>query len=189
MLSLESLILRHFFEVQGFMVRQCLPTNPSGIESLQIVHPDAPKAQKLPPILFSTDIPKISKALVWIPSWQAQKITPAMLKDSQELMKFIDKRLAQRKMPADFDLSDAPKIVVVPATPKEAGAREQTINLLKARNIDAMISFRSILLDLIARLDVRKQTEGLQLLQILNNFDLLKTTQMELFSSNHERRK
>jgi len=189
MLSLESLILRHFFEVQGFMVRQCLPTSPSGIESLQIIHPDAPKGHKIPPIIFSSDIPQIDRALVWIPSWQALKISPAMLKDSQELMKFIDKRLAQRKLPADFDLTDSPKIVVVPATPKEPQAREQTINLLKARNIDAMISFRSVLLDLIARLDVRKPTEGLQLLQILHNFDLLKTTQMELFSSNHERRK
>jgi len=189
MQSLESTLLRHFFEIQGFMVRQCVPSTQGGTESLQIVHPDAKGSPALPSILFCSDIPLVARALVWLPSWQASKFSTSLLKDSQELMKFIDKRLAQRKVPAEFDQTDAPKIVVVPAVPTEADAREQTINLLKARGIDAMISFRSILLDLIARLDVRKPTEGLQLLQILHNFDLLKTTQMELFSTNHERRK
>jgi hypothetical protein len=40
---------------------------------------------------------------------------------------------------------------------------------------------------LIAHLDVRQPREGLQLLQILDNFDLLKKAQMELFQDERKR--
>ena len=38
--SVEALILRHYFELQGFLVRQCLPKTPQGLESMQVVNPN-----------------------------------------------------------------------------------------------------------------------------------------------------
>ena len=183
MASIEGMILRHYFELQGFLVRQCLPANSHGIESLQVVNPNKKEDEDetLSPILFSSDLPKLRSALVWLPGWSALKITPGLLKNAAELSKFIDKRLAERKNPAEFDSTDHMKIIVVPAVPMEEPHRSETIELLKARGISSMLSLKGVLQDLIARLDVRHPREGLQLLQILSNFDLLKTTQMELF--------
>jgi len=185
--STEALILRHYFELQGFLVRQCLPTSTSGIESMQIVNPQARRQEEIPAILFSSDLPRIKNAVVWLPNWNALKITPAFLKNAAELEKFINKRLAERKTPKEIEDGDYLKIIVVPAVPTVEPYRGETMDVLRAHRIDSMLSFRSVLQDLIARLDVRQVREGLQLLQILSNFDLLKTTQMELF--NDERKK
>lgn len=188
MTAVEALILRHYFELQGFLVRQCLPKSPNGAESLQIVNPVLKKQDAgCPPILFSSDLQKIHKALVWLPSWGALKISPTLLKSSAELSKFIDKRLAERKRPAELEEGEHLKIVVVPAIPMDEPYRGETIALLQARGVSAMLSLRSVIQDLIVRQDIRHPQEGLQLLQILVNFDLLKTTQMELF--NDDRRK
>ena len=188
MASIEGLILRHFFETQGFLVRQCLPSDSRGIESLHVANPAVKKFEKPSPILFASDLSNLQKAIVWLPGWSALKVTKAQIKNSREMMQFIDKRLAERKIPAEFDESDAVRVVVVPTVPTEEPYRTETIDLLRARKIDAMLSLRSVLLDLIARLDIRQQQEGLQLLHILSNFDLLKTTQMELFANDDRKR-
>ena len=183
MASIEGVLLRHYFESQGFLVRQCLPHGAQGVESLQVINPKNKSESGVGPILFSSELSKLSRALVWLPGWNALKITPLILKNTAELCKFIDKRLAERRNPAEFEESDDIKIIVVPTIPTEEPYRSETIALLKARGIASMLSLRSVLQDLIARMDPREPREGLQLLQILSNFDLLKTktTQMELF--------
>jgi hypothetical protein len=187
MFSLETVILRHFFEAQGFLVRQCLPATPNGIESLHVINPVLKKQGEISPILFVSDIGNLQKGLLWLPGWNALKIIPSQVKTSRELMQFIDKRLAERKVPAEFDETDAAKIVVVPSIPTEEPYRSETLDLLRVRKIDAMLSLKAVLMDLIARLDMRQPREGLQLLQLLANFDLLKTAQMELFQDDRKR--
>jgi hypothetical protein len=181
MASLEGLILRHYFESQGFLVRQCLPGATGGVESLRVINPNLKKRAEIPPIIFSSDLEEVHSALLWLPNWSALKVSPSLLKNPAELAKFIDKRLAERKTPAEIAESGFWKIVVVPSVPTEEPHRSQTIALLKARGIDAMLSMRGVLQDLISRTDPRKPREGLQLIEVLANFDLLKNTQMELF--------
>jgi hypothetical protein len=187
MFSLEATLLRHFFETHGFLVRQCLPSGANATESLQVINPSAAANRDIPPILFASGLDVLSRGLVWLPGWSALKISPSQLKSQAELTRFIDRRLAERKVPAEFDETNAARIVVVPSVPTEEPYRTEVIELLKVRKIDAMLSLRSVLLDLIAHLDVRQPREGLQLLQILDNFDLLKKAQMELFQDERKR--
>ena len=55
--------------------------------------------------------------------------------------------------------------------------------MLKERGVDAIISFRSMLLDLIEKTEINRnygKSDTLQVIRILKNYDLLKDAQMEL---------
>ena len=61
--------------------------------------------------------------------------------------------------------------------------RSQSVDLLKARGVDAIISFRAMLLDLLEKIEINQnytKSDTLQVMRILKNYDLLKDTQLDL---------
>jgi hypothetical protein len=83
------------------------------------------------------------------------------------------------------------KILVAPALPSAANAREQSITLLRSKGIDAVIPFRSMLLDLIRKIEVNRnyqKSDLLQVLRILKNYELFREPQLELFRPKRARR-
>ena len=79
---------------------------------------------------------------------------------------------------------DLLKVLVLPGLPTENPYREQSMELLKEKGVDGIISFRSMLLDILARVEINRnyqKSEILQVLRILKNYDLLSDPQMELF--------
>jgi hypothetical protein len=78
------------------------------------------------------------------------------------------------------------KILVVPALPLAAAARDESIALLRSKGVDAVIPFRTMLADLVARTEINRnyqKSDLLQTIRILKNYDLIKDPQMELFKS------
>ena len=83
------------------------------------------------------------------------------------------------------DEGDIVKILVLPALPTAEPARSQSVQLLKERGVDAIISFRAMLLDLIASVETNRsygKSDTLQVIRLLKNYDLLKEPQMDLLS-------
>ena len=83
-------------------------------------------------------------------------------------------------------LGDGPiaKVLCLPEFPASGELRGQALRILKERGIDGVILFRTMLLDLAAHVDVNKNYEKsdlLQVLRILKSYDLLKDAQLELF--------
>src|SRR5205823_11444340 len=75
------------------------------------------------------------------------------------------------------------KILVLPSLPTAEPFRSQSVELLKARGIDAIISFRAMLLDLLEKIEVNQnysKSDTLQVMRILKNYDLLKDAQLDL---------
>jgi hypothetical protein len=59
------------------------------------------------------------------------------------------------------------------------------VAMLKERGVDAIISFRSMLLDLIEKTEINRnygKSDTLQVIRILKNYDLLKDAQLDLLS-------
>jgi hypothetical protein len=57
--------------------------------------------------------------------------------------------------------------------------------MLKERGVDAIISFRTMLLDIIDRVEINRnyrKSDTLQLLRILKTYDFLKDPQLDLLS-------
>jgi hypothetical protein len=83
------------------------------------------------------------------------------------------------------------KILVVPALPQTARAREESITLLRSKGVDAVIPFRTILTELINETEANRnyqKSDLLQIIRILKNYDLLKGPQLELFKAKRKKR-
>ena len=67
-----------------------------------------------------------------------------------------------------------------------SGGRAEVVrSMLKARGVDAIISFRAMLLDLLEKIEVNQnyaKSDTLQVMRILKNYDLLKDPQMDLLA-------
>jgi hypothetical protein len=112
-----------------------------------------------------------------------------MLKSSPEIFSFLEQNVlkeAERLFPPDppdDPTGSLTKILVLPSLPTAEPFRSQSVELLKARGVDAIISFRAMLLDLLEKIETNQnytKSDTLQVMRILKNYDLLKDTQMEL---------
>ena len=85
--------------------------------------------------------------------------------------------------PPDDPAGALTKILVLPSLPTAEPFRSQSVELLKARGVDAIISFRAMLLDLLEQIETNQnytKSDTLQVMRILKNYDLLKDTQLDL---------
>ena len=76
------------------------------------------------------------------------------------------------------------KILVVPALPQAAAARDESIALLRSKGIDAVLPFRTMLAELVNKTEVNRnyqKSDLLQIIRILKNYDLCQEPQLELF--------
>ncbi|MCF7837519.1 MAG: hypothetical protein K9N49_02720, partial [Candidatus Marinimicrobia bacterium] len=83
-------------------------------------------------------------------------------------------------------------ILCVSDLPSTRLARRATLEVLRAKGITGVLLFRTILTELIERIEVSKSYEKsdvLQVLRILKNYGLLKDAQLELFGRRPRRRK
>jgi len=80
---------------------------------------------------------------------------------------------------------------VVPALPQNREARDESIGVLKSKGVDAVIPFHTMLADLIGQIEVNRnyqKSDLLQILRILKNYDFFKEPQLELFKTRRRKR-
>jgi len=76
------------------------------------------------------------------------------------------------------------RILVLPGIPTAEPHRSEVVKLLRERGVDGVISFRSMLGDIIQKVEVNRnyaKSDLLQVLRLLKAYDLVKEPQMELF--------
>ena len=84
------------------------------------------------------------------------------------------------------------KILVVPALPHGAEARARSIELLRAKGLDAVIPFHTVLADLIGRIEVNRnyqKSDLLQVIRILKKYGFFKEPQLELFKAGRRKKR
>jgi hypothetical protein len=198
MSAIDEGIVREFFEQNGFFVRQVRKyqvqaRRKTGDEEVDLlVHNPAwrKSARKPDFFLFSSELQFVRHALVAVKPWHTEVFTPAMLKGSPEIFGFLEQNVvkqASRLFPTDSGEvgADVAKILVLPALPTAEPFRSQSVELLKERGVDGIISFRSMLLDLIEKIEANRnygKSDTLQVIRILKIHDLLKDAQLDLLS-------
>jgi len=109
---------------------------------------------------------------------------------SPELFRFLEKKVFQ-KMAREFGEGGALlKTLVVPALPQDSQARAHSIGILKSKGIDAVLSFRTMLAELVSQVEPNRnyqKSDLLQLIRILKNYDFFKGPQLELFKAKQKR--
>ena len=203
MSSVDESIVREYFEQNGFLVRQLRKyqvqsrkkTADEEVDLLVFNPSFVPNVRKPDFMLFSSELKFIHKAVVVVKGWHTLRFTPSMLKSSPEIFRFLEKTVVKKVSDMFIDKSkkksedqeiddDMMKILVLPGLPTENPYREQSIQLLQEKGVDGIISFRSMLLDILAKVEVNRnyqKSEILQTLRILKNYELLGNPQLELF--------
>lgn len=205
MSSVDESIVREYFEQNGFLVRQLRKYQVQSRKKtadeevdLLVYNPSfQPDSRRPDFMLFSSELKFIHKAVVVVKGWHTLRFTPSMLKSSPEIFRFLEKTVVKKISDLFFDsdkkgnyhpeeemVDDLMKILVLPGLPTENPYREQSIQLLREKGVDGIISFRSMLLDILAKIEVNRnyqKSDILQTLRILKNYELLGNPQMELF--------
>jgi len=190
MAAVSETIVREYFELNGFLVRQHRKfTSPTRHENDEIdflvFNPKA--SNTLPPLPFeltSRDLLDISKAVVVVKGWHTETFSPAVLANAPEIFRSLGPDALKRAAEGFTNDQSLVRILVIPALPHGDEARFQSIELLKSKGIDAVIPFRTILSNLIERTQTNRnyqKSDVLQLIRVLKNYDFFTEPQMELF--------
>ncbi len=196
MSAVSETIVREYLELHGFFVRQQRKfIAPSRSEDDEVdfyaLNPHYAPGDPLPFVLGSADLPGVARALVVVKGWHTETFSPGLLANAPEIFRFVE--------PAAFEhtaktfVGDGPitKLLVVPALPSGEEARAQSIELLRAKGIDAVIPFRTMLADLIAEIEVNRnyqKSDLLQVIRILKNYGFFREPQLELFEPGRKKR-
>jgi hypothetical protein len=202
MSAIDEGIVREYFEQNGFLVRQVRKyqvqaRRKTGDEEIDLLvyNPAFQRGSRKPDFfLFSNDLPNVHRAMVAVKGWHTDVFSPGMMKNSPEIFRFLEENVlkqATRLFPADSEDAGSgeegggalTKILVLPSLPTAEPFRSQSVQVLKERGVDAIISFRSMLLDLIDKIEINRnyrKSDTLQVMRILKNYDLLKDAQLDL---------
>jgi len=193
MSAVSETIVREYFELHEFLVRQhrkyvgqIRRDEDDDIDFFVLnPHPQTPTGA-LPFVLGSPDLPFIERAIVVVKGWHTDVFSTSRLEASPAIFRFVAPKVFQQAARAFGKAGTPLKVLVVPSLPQTASARDESIALLRSKGIDAVIPFRTMLAELVARtapnLNYQK-SDLLQIIRILKNYDFFKEPQMELFKA------
>jgi len=198
MAAVSETIVREFFELHGFLVRQqrkyvaSTRREDDDIDFFVLNPQPRDREVPLPFILASEDLPGVARAVVVVKGWHTETFTSGVLANAPEIFRFLEPGVFKRAIETFGEDGALTKILVVPALPQTEEARQQSIALLRGKGIDAVIPFRTILGDLIAQTEANRnyqKSDVLQLIRVFKNYDFFKDPQLELFRPKRKRKK
>jgi len=197
MSAVSETIVREYFELHEFLVRQhrkyigqARDAEEDDIDFFVLNPHPQPRNAGAPFVLGSADLAFIARAVVVVKGWHTMVFGPSQLTHSPEIFRFVEPKVFQQAARA-FGKEGAPlKILVVPALPQDAPARDESIALLRSKGIDAVIPFRTMLTDLVNATEINRnyqKSDLLQIIRILKNYDFFREPQLELFKAGRRR--
>ena len=137
MAAVSEIIVREFFELNGFFVRQqrkyiaIARRDDDEIDFLIWNSRYNADAGPLPFVLTSLDLTGISRAVVVVKGWHTETFSPGVLANAPEIFRFVDAPVFHQAARAFREDGPLVKILVVPALPQNESARDASIELLR----------------------------------------------------------
>ena len=140
-------------------------------------------------LLFSSELKHLRSAIICVRGWHAEKAALASMTNGADMLKYLETNVL-KKVEKWFEFeywrelgeTEFPKkILVAPVFPMQEVYRARIVAALKDKGVDGILSFKSMLLDIVDRVDTRNvypKSELLQLVRTLKTFDLIKDSQM-----------
>jgi hypothetical protein len=192
MAGVSESIVREFFELHGFLVcqqRKYTAVRRQAEEDIDFLvtnpRPVAASAP-LPGVLTSGDLPQIARAVVVVKGWHTEVFGPSVLTHAPRIVRFLEPKTLKHAVQFFGSEDGLTKLLVVPALPRVTESREQTIAMFRSKGVDTVLSFGTILRDLIDHVQVNRnyqKSDLLQTLRILKNYDFFREPQLELFKT------
>jgi hypothetical protein len=197
MSSVSETIVREYFELHEFLVRQhrkYIAQTKREEDDIDFFvlnpHPQTREGD-LPFVLTSGDLPAIERAIVAVKGWHTETFSSARITSTPELFRFVGTKVFQKAAQVFGESASTLKILVIPALPQGEQAKAESIALLRSKGIDAVIPFRTVLADLVRKTEVNRnyqKSDLLQVIRILKNYDFFKEPQLELFKTKRKRK-
>jgi hypothetical protein len=196
MATVSEGIVREYFELHGFFVRQqrkyVAPAHREDEEiDFFVIHPEpTPAPTPLPFLLSSAELTSIARAVVVVKGWHTESFSPAFLASAPGIFRFVEPAAFHRAVRAFGGTGTPTKILVVPALPQAEEARAASVDLLRSKGVDAVIPFQTMLADLIDRIEANRnyqKSDLLQTIRILKNYNFFRDPQLELFKARRSR--
>jgi len=199
MSSVNEWVVREYFECLGFLVSQPRKYVTPGRQKtadeevdLIVFNPRVSQQKRPSRIVWtSADVSAVSRAVVGVRGWHTERFYAKTFEQAPDILRFVEKASVSfaAKLLGSKDML---KILCIPRLPASGELKDETIKFLKEKGIDGVISFRTMLLELIHHVDTNRNYEKsdlLQIIRLLKNYDLLKGDQMELFARRRRKRK
>ena len=195
--AVSESIVREYFELNGFLVRQfrkhVAPAvrEDDDIDFLVLNPQPEARTTERPFLLNPSDLKHLERAIVILKAWHSDIFTPALLTHTPDFFRFLEKKSFQVAAAGLGKGSKLLKILVVPDLPKQAPAREQSAEILRSKGLDAAISFPTMLAFLVNQVEPNRnyqKSDLLQLIRILKNYEFFKEPQLDLFRPKRKRK-
>lgn len=192
MASVNEQIVREYFETLGFFViqpnkHQVAARHKLDAEEMDllIARPGQAGVFTVPPQIVwgAAELKNVQRAVISIRGWHTDRFSPSVLKKNPDLFRFAELSVIKEARKT-LGAGSITKILCLSDLTATAAPLEETLSLLRLGGIDGVLSFRTMLLELIESTDISKNYEKsdlLQTLRILKTYDLLKDSQLDLF--------
>lgn len=191
MAAVNEWIAREYFECLGYLVSQPRKYAVPGRQKLAseevdlVIAKPALAQMELPShmVWATEDFSGVQRAVVGIRGWHTERFYALTFEHAPEMLRFADAD-AQRFAARMLGSGSMAKVLCIPRLPASGELKEQSIAFLREKGIDGVISFQTMLAELVARVETNRNYEKsdlLQIIRLLKNYDLLKDPQLELF--------
>lgn len=196
MSAVSETIVREYFELHGFFVRQqrkyVAPSQRDEQIDFLVINPHpAPASRPLPFMLSSSDLPALRRAVVGVRGWHTETFRPAVLRHAPWLFRFAEPSAFRSAARALGGEEPVLKILVVPSLPHSPAAQSRSIEFLRSKGIDAVMPFATMLADLIQATETNRnyqKSDLLQIIRILKTYGFFREPQLELFRARRRSR-
>jgi hypothetical protein len=205
MAGFDENLVREYFELNGFLVRQL---NKYQVHSrrkrdaeeidLFVQNPGWKPSEHKPGFqLFANDLPLIRRAIVAVMGWHTSRLTPSMLKSGSKIHDFLRKEVIDvaneffhgyedPAVESESSKEGLMRVLVLPSLPANDPLRSESIKQLQEHGVDAILTFPSILENLLHKVETNlsyQKSDVLQMIRLLKIYDMVKSPQGELFET------
>ncbi|MBT3191209.1 MAG: hypothetical protein HN341_01510 [Verrucomicrobia bacterium] len=191
MSAVNEWIVREYFESLGFLVGQprkyAVPGRQKKAEEeidLVVYNPTVSSHRVPEGIIWGTDaFVSVKRAVVGVRGWHTERFYASTFEQAPDILRFVEDD-SVRFAAGLLGSNSMAKVLCLPRLPTSEELRDKTIDVLRESGIDGIVSFHTMLEELITHVDINRNYEKsdvLQVIRLLKNYGFIKDAQMELF--------
>lgn len=192
MSAVNEWVAREYFESLGYLISQPRKYVVPGRQKLAgeevdlVVFNPQVTENKIPEhVVWTTpDLRHVSRAIVGVRGWHTERFYVQTFEQTPEILRFVEAdsvRFAARILGSE----SMAKVLCIPRLPASGELKDKSVQALREKGIDGIISFQTMLMELISQVEINRNYEKsdlLQIIRLLKNYDLIKGSQMDMFS-------
>lgn len=197
-MPVSDTIVRECFERRGFLVRQCRKHVTPGARAeadfdFLVLNPRPVTADTpLPPVLEPVELGRLHRAVVVVCGGHTETFSPVRLNANPEWFRFLAPASFRQAVRALGEGPPPARLLVLPDLPRSEALRRESLALLRAKGVDAVLLFHAVLADLIEHVRPNRnyvKSDLLQTLRLLKHYEFFREPQLDLFKPLRRRRR